>query len=110
MPPAITPGSQVRSAATAVGTERGRNFSDPHPQQGCLHHHFGRKLHTCRSQSHALICVLAESSKTAVKISHSAAEQHSAHSGKNGISNVPVESGHRALLNASLEAVAHDQV
>src|SRR5208337_391329 len=110
MAPAIAPSAQVRGTAAPVRRERCGYLSDSHFEKSGLHDHFGGKLHARRAQSHTHVRILTKSPETAVKITRAASKQHPPNLGENRISKVPMQSWHRAPLNASAEAVAHDEV
>jgi hypothetical protein len=105
------PSRQVRRPTAPVRRKSCRHFGDTHLEQRGFDDHFGGKFHAGRSQPHTLVGLLAEAAQTAIEIPDvTVPEEEPSEARERWISEVLMQRRHRALLNASAEAVAHDEV
>src|ERR1700688_3364963 len=110
MPPSIAPGAEVRRAIPTVGSKRRWNFRDAQTEGRGLHDHLTRKFHAQCPQLELFDLILAESAEAAMKIPHRTFEEQPSQSRQNRISQVAVQSRHRARQNFPPETIAHHQV
>src|SRR5207248_2398766 len=110
MAPTVAPGPEVRRARAPVGAERHRDLGDPQPLQRRFDHHLARELHARRTKAQPLERVLAETAKAAMHVAHGRVKEDPADEGKRWVADPAMRPDHRALLDATCETVAHDEV
>ena len=110
MPPAVAPGAQVGRARAQVRRERRRNLGDLQLAQGRLDDHLAGELHAGALQVERRQDLPAEAAQAAVEVADRAGEEQAADEAQHRVAEVAVQEGHRAVLDAAAEAVAHDQV
>src|SRR5262245_33633090 len=110
MAPAVAEAAQVRRAVAAVGAERRRHLADLLLVEAGLDDHLAGELHAGRGEVKLEVGVLAKAAQAAVGVLDGAAEEEVEDAGEDGVADVAMQPGHGAGLDATPEAVAHDQV
>src|SRR5271165_2239070 len=99
MPPAITPGAEVRGPCTPIGRECRWNLTDFQAHQARFHHHFTCEFHASRPQFQTHDCVLAEGTNSTVKVPNRNTEECPPQSTEDRIAKIAVQRRHCPRLD-----------
>src|SRR3954469_18037692 len=110
MAPAVAPRPQVRRPIAKIRRERRRHLAHLEPVERALRDHLRRVLHPGGPQIEPEDRVAPERAEPAMEVSDVAPEEQPPEERKPRVAEPLVQRGHGALLDAALEAVAHDEV
>ena len=88
------PGTQMGRAASPVLRQAGRHLCDLHLHQRRFYYHLTGKFHARGTQLHAVICGLAKTPHSAMKIAAWGAEEETTDRGEHRITEIAVQWWH----------------